>query len=351
MYVDFDCNSSGTTVPNTWPGDANYDLTVNFEDLFYIGAAYNNTGIPRSTVDNSYSAFPSSDWTSHSMYLVDSKHADCNGDGTIDGLDTVAVFQNYGLTHAFKNNVTHLIALNTTNQQIISIVPSLDSVYAGQNFSLSFNLGDTITSVDSIYGIGFTLSYPEQFIDAQYTNQTTINSVLGTYGTNLIKLAKSITPNKLDLAIVKTDHQNSMNLNGNVFSLNLKANQQSLINDSSAYFTINNVKAITNNGYTIPFYSSGKQIKFKSNLATSIKTNEITTASIYPNPAQNTITILSSEKIKNYQITSVLGNVVKQSTVTGGNLTIDVSDLAKSAYFINIETENGNKIVKQFVKL
>ena len=30
---------------------------------------------------------------------------------------------------------------------------------------------------------------------------------------------------------------------------------------------------------------------------------------------------------------------------------IYVSDLAKSAYFINIETENGNKIVKQFVKL
>ena len=48
----------------------------------------------------------------------------------------------------------------------------------------------------------------------------------------------------------------------------------------------------------------------------------------------------------------MLGNVVKQSTSNGSSkVDVDINDLAKSAYFISITTESGNKIVKQFIKL
>ena len=350
IYIDFDCNSTNPTVQNTWPGDANYDLTVNFADMFYIGSAYNTTGIPRATVDNSYSSFASTDWSSNSLYLVNSKHADCNGDGIINGLDSVAINQNYGLTHQYKNNITQLVALNTTSQHSISITSNVNTVSYGQNLSLSFDIGSQTKLVDSLYGIGFSLNYPTSLIDPLFTNQSCFGSALGTYGTDLIKLAQPLN-NYIDMVAVRTDHQNKTAFYGNLFTLNLKANQF-ITNDSIINFSISNIKAITKNGYNIPILNNvTKSINFQANAVTGIHKQEYELTSIYPNPAQNTITILSSGKIKNYQITSILGNVVKQSMVTNGNLTIDVSDLAKSAYFINIETENGNKIVKQFIKL
>ena len=351
MYIDFDCNSSSTTIPNTWPGDANYDLTVDFLDLFYLGAVYNTSGTPRATIDNTYNAFPSTDWAGNSLYLSNAKHADCNGDGTIDGMDTVAIIQNYGQTHVFKNGTTHLTAQNVTSQYPISISSNVDSIYAGQNLSLTFNIGNGATNVDSIYGLGFTLSYPDQLIDPLYDNLSCFNSVLGTYGSNLIKLAKANGNNTIDMVAVRTDHQNAVSINGTIFTLNLKADQLTST-DSLFNFSITNLRAITKAGYSIPFTSVSKAVKFKANMTTSIKANHTDLIAIYPNPAQNKIIITSPDKIKNYQITSILGNVVKQASFNGSaNIDIDISDLAKSTYFISIETEDGNKIVKQFIKL
>lgn len=351
IYIDFDCNSTNPTVQNTWPGDANYDLTVNFADMFYIGSAYNTTGIPRATVDNSYSSFASTDWSSNSLYLVNSKHADCNGDGVINGLDTVAVNQNYGLTHLYKNNVTQLVALNTTAQHSISITSNVNTVSYGQNLSLSFDIGSQTKLVDSLYGIGFSLNYPASLIDPLFTNQSCFGSALGTYGTNLIKLAQPLN-NYIDMVAVRTDHQNKTAFYGNLFTLNLKANQF-ITNDSIINFSISNIKAITKNGYNIPILNNvTKSINFQANAVTGIHKQEYELTSIYPNPAQNTITISSPAKIKNYEITSVLGNIVQQSaTNTNSKVDIDISGLAKSTYFISITTENGNKIVKQFIKL
>lgn len=351
IYIDFDCNSTNPTVQNTWPGDANYDLTVNFADMFYIGSAYNTTGIPRATVDNSYSSFASTDWSSNSLYLVNSKHADCNGDGVINGLDTVAVNQNYGLTHLYKNNVTQLVALNTTAQHSISITSNVNTVSYGQNLSLSFDIGSQTKLVDSLYGIGFSLNYPTSLIDPLFTNQSCFGSALGTYGTNLIKLAQPLN-NYIDMVAVRTDHQNKTAFYGNLFTLNLKANQF-ITNDSIINFSISNIKAITKNGYNIPILNNvTKSINFQANAVTGIHKQEYELTSIYPNPAQNTITISSPAKIKNYEITSVLGNIVQQSaTNTNSKVDIDISGLAKSTYFISITTENGNKIVKQFIKL
>ena len=351
IYIDFDCYSTGPSVQNTWPGDANYDLTVNYADMFYIGTGYNTTGIPRATIDNSYAAFPSTDWSSNSLYLVNSKHADCNGDGIINGLDSVAVNQNYGLTHQYKNNLTQLVALNTTAQHSISITSNVNSVAYGQNLSLSFDIGSQTKLVDSLYGIGFSLNYPINLVDPLFTNQSCSGSAIGTIGTDLIKLAQPLN-NNIDMVAVRTDHQNKTGFYGNLFTLNLKANQF-ITNDSIINFSISNIKAITKNGYNIPILNSTtKSINFQANAVASIHKQEYELTSIYPNPAQNTINVSSPTKIKNYEITSVLGDIVKLSTTNGSSkMAIDISDLAKSVYFISITTENGNKIVKQFIKL
>ena len=74
---------------------------------------------------------------------------------------------------------------------------------------------------------------------------------------------------------------------------------------------------------------------------------------VYPNPAKDNINIEihSSSKAKNvsYKIMNVLGEVVLQSEITNPKSEINVSELAKGLYFVEITTD-GKKVVKKIVK-
>ncbi len=68
---------------------------------------------------------------------------------------------------------------------------------------------------------------------------------------------------------------------------------------------------------------------------------------IYPNPAQNTVTItLPENAIKTtVEILTTQGQLVKNYTVGGGNQQLDISGLANGIYLLDINTDNHN--VKQ----
>lgn len=71
---------------------------------------------------------------------------------------------------------------------------------------------------------------------------------------------------------------------------------------------------------------------------------------IYPNPTQQTIYIDTDEQLTSGTLYSVSG-VIQRKQVLQGNTQIDVSELQPGLYFITIETENGNQVVRKFQKL
>ena len=74
---------------------------------------------------------------------------------------------------------------------------------------------------------------------------------------------------------------------------------------------------------------------------------------IYPNPAQNLITINRTDnKAASIVIYSLLGNISYQSSLKDNELykIIDISDFANGIYFISISDNNGMKNTKKFVK-
>ena len=79
-----------------------------------------------------------------------------------------------------------------------------------------------------------------------------------------------------------------------------------------------------------------------------------TICSLYPNPSTNQITLELSEAIKEttaIQIKNTLGQIIKTIPLTKGNkqLEIDVSDLPKGFYFVQMQS--GNRMVsKKFIK-
>ncbi len=348
-YIDFDCGGPTAGVPNVWPGDANYDLNVDFLDLFYVGAGNGLTGTARTTPGNAWAASPSTNWNQNSLYLVDAKHADCNGDGTIDAQDTVAIYLNYGLTHAFKSNHTSLVAESTAAPKPVTVQSSANTIYAGQPFTLSFNLGNTSALVDSIYAIGFSMSYPDQLLDnassAMSCNASVISSPSG-----LLNIFKPTT-GSADLAVTKTNQANAANVQGSIFSLNLQA-AQNIGSDANFNFSLSNMKAITRSGANIPLAGVDAQVTFKASTATGIKVYSADKYSVYPNPAQTKITISApgATKIEHYEIYSVSGELIKSNTALTEKLEINVSDLSNGCYLVKLKSDNGSVVTKRFIK-
>lgn len=68
--------------------------------------------------------------------------------------------------------------------------------------------------------------------------------------------------------------------------------------------------------------------------------------SVFPNPAQGKIELLSDIPLKNIQVMNALGAVLKE---IHSNLTlteIDLSELPQGSYYLNIENSNGEMMVK-----
>lgn len=94
------------------------------------------------------------------------------------------------------------------------------------------------------------------------------------------------------------------------------------------------------NGCYIKDYSFGSQ-------TLSINDIELAGVSIYPNPANDIITVennLLNEEVQ-LQLTDVLGKELKTGKLTNKRVTIDVSDVQEGIYFLNCNTDN-----KRFTK-
>ena len=346
-YIDFDCGGPTAAVPNVWPGDANYDLSVDLLDVFYLGAGYGFTGTPRFVQGNNWLSSASNNWNQYSLYLADAKHADCDGNGIIDAADTVAIYQNYGLNHAFRGNTEQWIAQSQAPPQEVSIQSTADSVFAGESFSLHFLLNAAQSPVDSIYAIGFTLTYPGQMLANSWCSMTCDNSIIS--NTNYLNLFK-LNGAYADLAITRNDQLNSQNAQGNIFSLHLVAAQ--LIGaDTDFELAFSNLKAITRSGAIVPLTGLDHSVKFKASDATGVPVYTADKYSIYPNPVQNKVMILSprAEVASSYGIYSVSGALIVHGDFVLEQ-SIDISCLENGCYFIRIKTNSGNVITKRFIK-
>lgn len=84
-----------------------------------------------------------------------------------------------------------------------------------------------------------------------------------------------------------------------------------------------------------------------------ISTQDDNAFSIHPNPAKNELFINSTnnkEKLT-LKIFSIAGKLLSTQTLEAAAQTaIDVSQLSSGIYFLNIEAENGNTVVKKFAK-
>jgi hypothetical protein len=121
--------------------------------------------------------------------------------------------------------------------------------------------------------------------------------------------------------------------------------------NNKIYKFIHNSPANGINYYRLKMVDNDETHDF-SNIETILfKSGTETTVVIYPNPAENLITLLSTDEIESIKIYDALSKEVLNTTINALDKTIDVSFLAKGAYILQIEMVDKSLFVKSKILL
>lgn len=339
LIVNF-CADSGYV----WPGDANHDGIANNYDLLPIGIANGLSGPVRATTSIVWQGFQSNDWGLQLLSGTNAKHIDCNGDGLINANDTVAVIQNFGLTH---NKDEEHRKPDRAGISGLYIVFEKDTLVGGDTLVASVRLGTPEEPVSDAYGLAFTYNFDATVIDTSTVSFTYTNSWLGG-NTDKLSLAKKFNDiGKIKTAVTRFDHVNRSG-SGEIAQFRGIITTDNINGKDLSYYTmshfISNLVATDKDENTIDLNEGvdSAEVGFEPTSIREPRANDANW-SLYPNPANHNITIKNTENIEGIVIWNVLGEKVYEvNNVNQESQTISISNLANGIYVARIQTTQGS---------
>lgn len=343
IYVN-QCNTD-----SVWAGDANADFIVNNYDVLNIGVANGVTGAVRPSATTNWQAEYCPNWTNNFMSGINHKHADCNGDGTINATDLSAVALNYGQVHLKEGQETQNKTLGFPDLYF-----DTNNITANQGSTLSIPVmfGSSSTVLTNFYGLAGTI----EVVNAQTSNPISFNNSTCWIGnaSNSILFTKNTATSKIDFTIVRKNQTNTSGY-GQIGTLTLPVTINDLLG-SNLILKFSNVKIIKNDETEITDFN----VFFDTlmvNAPLSISNVEAeNNIKIYPNPVTNILNIefSSLENIADkIELINIFGETISTLEVKQNqtNVVLNTSTLSKGIYFIKLINTNTNEVYnKRFVK-
>jgi PKD repeat protein len=267
IFIDSTC---------VWPGDANKDKMVSAADVLNIGIAYSETGAKRDNATTNWTPQYARDWNKQFKSGADYKHADCNGDGTVDNTDTLAVRKNYSKTHPkalFKNQ-------GSPNDPPLYISFEKDSIHTGDVLYADIYLGSQTKPLPTVYGLVFRLNFDGGIVDNSGTVVDVNGSSLGTELIPFVYNGSSFT----DIALTRTDHINT-SCNGKIARLTFKIKDSVPAEADKVLLTFSDNKIITYAEDQVPVYMQDDSLRLhKHDSGLHSAYSDAFSFAIYPNP-------------------------------------------------------------------
>ena len=323
---------------SVWPGDVNYDLLADNNDVLDLGLAYGNTGTARTGASNNWVAQQSTDWGTMQVCNYDMKHADCNGDGTVDANDTTAIALNYGQVHLKGEHVPQ--AKSASSPDLYFDLTGINFT-AGTTVSVPIKLGTSSFPMNNIMGIAANV----HISNISLNNAPTIDATTSWMGnsSNLLNFTKEVNNNQTDWTLVRTDHSN---VSGDGTIATLTMDIPTGVQGQDVVLYMDDVRMIDNGGTEITNYNVVDDTATVLNVTISALPSN--SARIVPNPSGATATLsLQQEKASQLHITvtDVTGRTIwsSEQKVTAGlsNVALPSAELAQGTYFVKISGESG----------
>lgn len=315
-----------------WPGDANGNGISNNSDILEIGLQFNQTGAVRTTTSNSWNGYSYTAWTGSVSTGKNKAHADCNGDGTVNLNDTLAVFNNYGFMHN-KN-----AEINIVNPDI-SIVPDQLNVLKNTWGTASIFLGDASNNISNIHGVAFTVNYDNSLIE---TDSIWIEYTSSFINSNNFHFRKKVFSN--GVIYTATTHTNQVNASGNgkIAILHYKI-KPTLSSNTVLNLSISNASKLSATAITSTL-SSGTGTLNAVITNVGIKENDFNRQIIvYPNPSKGQLTIKQIDKSSFADIITIYnptGQIVLSKKIESSTEKLD-THLSKGVYFYILSNSTG----------
>ncbi|MBA2610375.1 MAG: T9SS type A sorting domain-containing protein [Bacteroidetes bacterium] len=331
-----------TTCADVWPGDANSDGMADNLDILELGLHFTQTGAVRTPTSNNWQSYFANNWTGLITNGKNLNNSDCDGNGLIDQNDTLAIFNNYGFLHAFKET-----SQTVTNPQLY-LVPDQNFVNKDTWGSASIYFGDSLNQINNVNGIAYTLAFDKNYIEQ--------DSVYITYPASFLNLSNqnlNFRKRNFNNGVIYTasTHTNNLNVNGYgkiaTFYFKVKA---SLNIDTAFNMNILQANQSSANGFIIPLTTGsaslmviGASVNIKENLAS-------TKISIFPNPTKNSLKINSSKEIQKVEILSITGQILLNETGKGNSMQFNLDLFANGTYFVKVHIANESPVQKIIIK-
>jgi len=332
---------------NVWPGDCNYDLTVNNLDFLYLGMAVGNTGPVRNNATLNWTAQPATDWTTEYFSGINHKHADTDGNGVVNMQDDIAINQNYSLTHLFR-----IQSPSTTAVYDFILTAINDTIAPGGYASFSINAGTTSLPIPTLYGLKWSLLFDATLIDTSSIIFDYSTSALGNFSQNAATFEKSFyTSNQIDAAASRIDQNDTMNVAGQIGIIHLLS-KPTILNLSTLLLNANSVLGLNMNGEEINFNAQSGFVIIDPSFVGIADLNSKDPVLIYPNPASDEITVICPGSIiSNIKIYDALGKLIFVKSIQDSKTNISIENLKAGVYSLEVIDENGNctrqKLIKQ----
>lgn len=330
-----------------WPGDANNDMVVNNFDLLPLGVHFSQTGTPRASTGNIWQAYMATNWGSTQNNGEDLMHVDCNGNGTIDNDDTLAINQNFSLTHLVSTPPVEIYSNERTTPDMYFVINS-SAFTAGDWVPVELWLGSSSAPLTNIYGLAFNIQYDQSLVENATESITYATNWLGTPGTDMLTISKiDAMANTAYGAMVRND-QTSRSGYGKVADFKFQVSN-AITADDTIKFSISSYMVIDSVG-TAQTITIGTDTVWVSPLGTGIANRKVeNTVSIAPNPFSTNTTITFNTEVQNatVKVFDVVGKEVKVVNFSGKDFTLEKGDLNAGIYSVKIIASNQSVIANQ----
>lgn len=329
-----------------WPGDANYDGVANNEDILAIGLFYGDNGPVRDNATTDWTAQHAAYWNDYQASGANTKHVDCDGSGSVNIFDTLAVGKNYSLAHP-----TAFGGQQVDDAPLLSLDLNVSDFTPGISIKGDINLGTADLRAKDVYGISFSVicDHPEIF-DLVYSSTGDYGGSVFGNGDHTVSIYKSfLQQGRFDFAVCNTTRKSFATLYGPVarFFFALGPNDPGV----PVHFYFDNVRLIDAQGNSLPVNVQNDLITtslFETN-------NPVRAVHILPNPAHNTARVYFDEPLGDHVQVDILdlsGRVVKSVTVDNSagknDVPLEITGLAKGMYLVQAldgKTVFGGKFV------
>ncbi len=336
---------------SVWPGDANSDNVVNLIDPLYVAIAYSQTGPARPAASNTWVAQYCAPWAnSFPLSGVNMKHADCNGNGTVNVADLSAIIANYSLTHPKP-------APGNTNPSKVNGLPDLYfdlngiTLTPGATVSIPIRIGSTSINADHLYGIAtrITLGNVSPAVAPVISNT---NSILGSKALNF---TYDISETIVDWVSARTDQQD-ISAAGLLGTLTFTIPASTPVG-TRITFNFSETSVVNKDGTPLQYNKMNSVSTVAEVTAVGNMSASKLFAAVVPNPSQSNAELqfyAVDGNAVNVTVTDIAGRVVWQKEAAGTigiqTLILPAERLNAGVYMVHITTSTNSYETMKWIK-